>query len=56
MKPSTVLSFLALALPFASATPLSGHHHEVAKRARADVDINKRSFTNGRLTWYDVGL
>jgi len=56
MKPSTVLSFLTLALPFASTTPLSGHHHEIAKRARADVDVHKRSFTNSRLTFYDVGM
>jgi len=56
MKPSTILSFLALALPFASATPLHRRHHEVANRARADVDVHRRSFTNSRFTFYDVGL
>ncbi|KAG8215760.1 RlpA-like double-psi beta-barrel-protein domain-containing protein-containing protein [Butyriboletus roseoflavus] len=56
MKPSTVLSILTLALPFASATPSRRHHNEVASRARADVDIHKRSFTNARFTFYDVGL
>jgi len=56
MKPSTILSFLAVALPFASATPSHRRHHEVAKRARADVDVHKRSFTNSRFTFYDVGL
>lgn len=56
MKSSTILSFLALALPFASATPFRRHHQEVANRARGDVDIHKRSFTNARFTFYDVGL
>lgn len=56
MKPSTILSFLALALPFTSGTPLRRHHNEVAHRARADVDVHKRSFTNARFTFYDVGL
>ncbi|KAG6372017.1 hypothetical protein JVT61DRAFT_8717 [Boletus reticuloceps] len=58
MKPSTILSFLALALPFSSAIPSHNkRHHEVANRARADVGIHKRgSFANARLTYYDVGL
>ncbi|KAF8127864.1 RlpA-like double-psi beta-barrel-protein domain-containing protein-containing protein [Boletus edulis] len=58
MKPSTILSFLALALPFSSAIPSHNkRHHEVANRARADVGIHKRgSFPNARLTYYDVGL
>lgn len=57
MKPSTMLTFLTLALPFANATrPSRRHHNEVANRARADVDIHKRSFTNARFTFYDVGL
>lgn len=60
MKPSAVLGFLlgflALALPFASGTSRRRHHGEVAHRARADVDVHKRSFTSARLTFYDVGL
>lgn len=56
MKPSAILSFLALALPFASGTPFRRHHNEVAHRARGEVDIQKRSFTNARFTYYDVGL
>lgn len=57
MKPSTILSFLAIALPFASsATPPHRRHHEVANRARADVDVHKRAFTGMRFTFYDVGL
>ncbi|KAF9242837.1 RlpA-like double-psi beta-barrel-protein domain-containing protein-containing protein [Melanogaster broomeanus] len=56
MKTSTILGFLSLALPFASANPMRRHHHEVANRARADVDIHKRSFTNARFTFYDDGL
>ncbi|KAI6028441.1 hypothetical protein F5J12DRAFT_805432 [Pisolithus orientalis] len=35
----------------------SRRHQEVAKRARADVDLHKRqTFTNARFTFYDVGL
>ncbi|KAF8835605.1 hypothetical protein BDN67DRAFT_975101, partial [Paxillus ammoniavirescens] len=56
MKVSTILGFLSLALPFASASPRHRRHHEVANRARADVDVHKRSFTNARFTFYDVGL
>lgn len=57
MKPSAILSFLALALPFASSTPFHNkRHHEVANRARADVDVHKRTFTNARFTYYNDGL
>ncbi|KAF8552844.1 hypothetical protein OG21DRAFT_1415400 [Imleria badia] len=57
MKSSTILGFLALALPFASSNLLhSKRHHEVANRARADVDVHKRSFSNSRFTYYNDGL
>ncbi|KAG9312543.1 RlpA-like double-psi beta-barrel-protein domain-containing protein-containing protein [Chiua virens] len=60
MKLSTVLGFFTLcftlALPFASATMSRKRHNEVAHRARGDVDVHKRSFTNARFTYYDVGL
>ncbi|KAF9221100.1 hypothetical protein BS17DRAFT_768873 [Gyrodon lividus] len=56
MKTSTILGFLSLALPFAIASPFARRHHEVANRARADVDIHQRSFTGARFTFYDVGL
>ncbi|KIJ67209.1 hypothetical protein HYDPIDRAFT_165904 [Hydnomerulius pinastri MD-312] len=56
MKTSAILGFLSIALPFATAEHWSRHRNEVAHRARADVDINKRSFLNARFTFYDVGL
>lgn len=62
MKPFTisglVLGLIAFALSFASATPAyNKRHHELANRARGDVDIHERSaFVQARFTYYDVGL
>ncbi|KAI6109767.1 hypothetical protein F5141DRAFT_807255 [Pisolithus sp. B1] len=60
LSPFCSLLFLVASL----AVTVSGHapswsrrHQEVAKRARADVDLHKRqTFTNARFTFYDVGL
>ena len=54
---STVFGFLAVILPFVTASHWGKRHQEVAHRARGDVDIHKRqSYTNARFTFYDVGL
>lgn len=54
-------SLLSLTLPFvasaASHGPLGKRHDSVAHRARSDVHVyEKRSFSNARFTFYDVGL
>ncbi|KAH7924557.1 hypothetical protein BV22DRAFT_1012964 [Leucogyrophana mollusca] len=60
MRASAMFGFLSLALPFAAAGDHGHHwsrrHQEVANRARGDVDLHKRSFSNSRFTFYDVGL
>ncbi|KIJ69350.1 hypothetical protein HYDPIDRAFT_24193 [Hydnomerulius pinastri MD-312] len=56
MRIPSILGFVSLALPFATASHWSKRHQEVANRARGDVDISKRSFSGARFTFYDVGL
>ena len=56
----SAFSLLALALPFAvegASHGLSGARHDaLARRARGDIDLSKRDFSNSRFTYYDVGL
>ena len=64
MRLSTVsaLSLFGAALPYAVNGADHGtfgqRHEALARRARGDVSLNKRgdTFTNARLTFYDVGL
>lgn len=59
MRFSFLGSLLTLALPLAALgehfTP-HRRHSDIAHRARADTQLQKRSFDNARLTFYDVGL
>ncbi|KAJ7940822.1 plant expansin [Mycena leptocephala] len=51
----SVLSLLVLALPFVSASHQpNANHRELAKRAKGD--LNKRSFSGARWTFYSTGL
>lgn len=60
MRVTTILGFLFAVIPFSFANTHGNHwgrrHHDVAIRARGDVDVHKRSFDNARFTFYDVGL
>jgi len=51
---------LSVALPLLALADGHGHarrHDSIARRARGDVsEFEKRSFTNARFTFYDVGL
>lgn len=58
---SAFVSLLSLSLPFAAQAASHGEpgrrHQDIARRARSDVNIfEKRSYTNARFTFYDVGL
>ncbi|KAJ8587721.1 hypothetical protein M405DRAFT_852797 [Rhizopogon salebrosus TDB-379] len=57
---SMMFVFVSTILPFTSGSthgPLRREsHQQLAKRARSDVGIHKRSFDNSRFTYYDVGL
>jgi hypothetical protein len=61
MRPFSLASCLALALPFLVVADSHGdaahkrHHHEVAKRAPADIQLHKR-FENTRFTFFATGL
>ncbi|KAI6022704.1 hypothetical protein EDC04DRAFT_2935235 [Pisolithus marmoratus] len=60
LSPLCGLLFLVASLAATAnghAPSWSRRHQEVAKRARADVDLHKRqTFSNSRFTFYDVGL
>lgn len=61
MRLPSVFGLLSLSLPFAAQAASHGEpgrrHHDIARRASGDVNVfQKRSFTNARFTFYDVGL
>lgn len=62
MRFSFLYGLLALGIPFVAAesehAPHWGRrHHQVARRARGELDLSKRqSYANARFTFYDVGL
>ncbi|KAH7912136.1 plant expansin [Hygrophoropsis aurantiaca] len=60
MRLSGIFGFLSISLPLIAAAEHGHHwsrrHGEIAHRARGDVDIHKRAFSNSRFTFYDVGL
>lgn len=54
------LSLLSVSAPLVAQAASHGEpgrrHHDIARRARSDVNLyEKRAFTNARFTYYDVG-
>ena len=56
------LSLLSLTLPLAAQGAAHGEsgrrHHDIARRARSDVNVFEKrdTYSNARWTYYDVGL